>query len=89
MKKYFLEFLRQSEKEFLALPNTIQKRIKKKMEFFMKAENPLKFAKKLQSSENIFRFRIGDYRVLVKPKDGEVLVILLILKIGHRRDIYE
>ena len=89
MKKYYLEFMHQSEKEFLSLPRLIQKMIKEKMDFFLMADNPLKFAKKLHGNKNIFRFRIGDYRVLVTLKNKGVLAILLILKIGHRRDVYE
>lgn len=88
-KQYFLEFTDQSEREFLSLANNIQIRIKVKMEFFINTGNPLHFAKKLSGSENTYRFRIGDYRLLVTPKNKGVLVILLILKIGHRREVYE
>jgi mRNA interferase RelE/StbE len=50
------------------------------------AESPLSFVnqvKKLQG-ENALRLRVGDYRVLF-TEDG---VILRVLRIGHRREIY-
>ena len=34
-----------------------------------------------------WRYRIGNYRILVEIKDNELLV--LALQIGHRKDIYE
>lgn len=34
-----------------------------------------------------WRYRVGDYRLLAEIQDGKV--VILILTIGHRRDIYE
>lgn len=78
-----------AKREFEALPHLLQKRIFAKLRFFEASKSPLSFAKKLHGYENIYRFRIGDYRLLVTPKNKGVLVILLILKIGHRREVYE
>ncbi len=89
MKPYVLEFTLQSEREFLSLPKNIQEKIKQKMEFFIHTGNPMHFSKKLRDSIDKYRFRIGDYRVIVQPQDRRILVILVILKIGHRREIYE
>lgn len=89
MKPYFFEFTTQSEREFLGFPVQIQQRIKIKMEFFLNTDAPLSFAKKLQGRKDTYSFRIGDYRVIVTPKDQKTLIILLILKIGHRRKVCE
>jgi len=35
---------------------------------------------------SIWRYRVGDYRILAEIKDDEVLI--LIINVGHRRDIY-
>ena len=39
--------------------------------------------KRVQGS-NVFRLRIGDYRVLLKIKEE----IITIIKVGHRKNIY-
>ena len=41
--------------------------------------------KKLQDSE-FYRIRINDYRVIYRIKDKELLI--LVIKIGHRKEIY-
>ena len=42
--------------------------------------------KKLKGYENIYRIRVGDYRVIYEVKDQEMLV--LIISSVHRRDAY-
>lgn len=34
-----------------------------------------------------WRYRVGDYRIIAEIDDGKV--IILVVSIGHRRDIYE
>lgn len=33
-----------------------------------------------------WRYRVGDYRLLCELRDGELVV--LVLKVGHRREVY-
>lgn len=87
--KYHFEFSPHSERDFSHLEKKIQHRILKKLSIFEKTDQPLLFAKKLTGAENIYRFRVGDYRILVSPMDKKTFIILLVLKIGHRRDIYD
>ena len=42
--------------------------------------------KKLKGYENIYRIRVGDYRVIYEIQDQEMLVI--ILSSIHRKDAY-
>lgn len=50
------------------------------------AENPRPAgAKKLKGSD-LWRVRAGDHRIVYSISDGVLLV--LVVKIGHRRDIY-
>lgn len=88
-KPYQFQFSRNAERDFAILEKSLQKKILKKLEFFANSEHLMLFAKKLVGFEDRFRFRIGDYRVIVAVKDQNTLIILLILKIGHRREIYE
>lgn len=35
-----------------------------------------------------WRYRIGDYRVLCELRDSELLVIVIVIALGHRKQIY-
>ena len=41
---------------------------------------------KLAGQPDLYRIRVGDYRIVYQVKDADVTV--LVLSIGHRRDIY-
>lgn len=87
-KIYKFQFSSNAERYFIGLPHLLQKRILNKLSFFEKSKNPLKFAKQMHGLGKIYRFRIGDYRIIVTPKDKNIITVLLILKIGHRREVY-
>ncbi|MBI4994504.1 type II toxin-antitoxin system RelE/ParE family toxin [Candidatus Peregrinibacteria bacterium] len=89
MKFYKFQFSSNAERYFDILPRQLQKRILNKLLFFEKSGNPLKFAKQMHGLEKIYRFRIGDYRLMIKPEDKTTIIILFVLKIGHRREIYD
>jgi mRNA interferase RelE/StbE len=42
--------------------------------------------KKLVAEENLYRVRVGEYRVVYRIRDQELIV--LIVKVGHRREVY-
>ena len=42
--------------------------------------------RKLLGYDDVFRIRIGQYRVLYSVSEATVIVV--VLKIGHRRDVY-
>jgi mRNA interferase RelE/StbE len=49
--------------------------------------DPRRFGKGLKSDlAGLWRYRVGDYRILCQIKDGELLV--LVVAVGHRRDVY-
>ena len=51
-------------------------------------ENPRVFGKALTADKKgQWCYRIGDYRLLAQIKDDKI--IILILNIGHRREIYD
>lgn len=80
------EFKEKAAKELGSLPPQIRRRILEKIKFYSFQESPLEFAQKLIDFRfGEYRFRIGDYRILFDYKDN----IIIILKIGHRKDIYK
>ncbi len=51
-------------------------------------QNPRQHGKALTANRSgQWRYRIGDYRMIAEIQDSEVLI--LILSVGHRRDIYK
>ena len=50
-------------------------------------KNPARFGKALRGDlAGLWRYRVGDYRLICSLKNGQMLV--LVLKVGHRRDVY-
>jgi mRNA interferase RelE/StbE len=50
--------------------------------------DPRRFGKGLKSDlAGLWRFRVGDYRILCQIRNEEYLV--LVVAVGHRREIYE
>ncbi|MHC5539092.1 type II toxin-antitoxin system RelE family toxin [Singulisphaera rosea] len=80
-----IEFAKPAIKYLEALPNEIRQRIFTKIELLAANPHP-------QGSERItgvaghFRVRIGDYRVIYEVMDTQL--IIKVVKIGHRRDVY-
>lgn len=50
--------------------------------------DPRRFGKGLKTDlAGLWRYRVGDCRILCQIKEGELLV--LVVAVGHRREIYE
>jgi len=50
--------------------------------------DPRRFGKGLKADlAGLWRYRVGDYRILCQIRNGEFMV--LVVAVGHRRDIYE
>ncbi|MGA1263238.1 MAG: type II toxin-antitoxin system RelE family toxin [Prochlorothrix sp.] len=51
------------------------------------AQNPRQpGSEKLKGQEEVYRIRVGQYRILYEIQDQQLIV--LVIKIGHRRDVY-
>ena len=83
---YVVRLRKRVVKEIEALPRRERERI---MEAISELETvPFPHGcKKLQGHENSFRIRIGDYRIVYSVYQSELVVE--VLKVGHRRDVYE
>jgi mRNA interferase RelE/StbE len=78
-------FTHSAFRQLKKLDKKIQKRIIKKLKFFASQKNPLQFAEPLRDRRfGQFRFRIGDYRVIFDVEKEKIII----LKVGHRKDIY-
>lgn len=82
--KYQLTYTERSVRDIQKLDSSIKQRIAKSLVRYQ--TDPIKFSRKLTNPAlGSYRFRIGDYRVIfdIEGKD------LVILRVGHRRDIYK
>lgn len=87
MSKYKIVISSKAQRDFKKLDLQIQKRIATTIISLEKNRTPQQF-KPLKGYEIAqFRLRIGDYRILYDVYDENKTV--LILRIGHRRDIYK
>jgi mRNA interferase RelE/StbE len=50
------------------------------------ASDPRTDAVKLRGADNVWRVRVGDYRVLYVIEDRRLIVV--VVRIAHRRDVY-
>ena len=51
-------------------------------------ENPRLHGKALKGNLNdIWRYRVGNYRILAKIEDDRI--VITIVEIGHRKDVYD
>lgn len=82
-----LAFSRPAEKDFAKLDKTIKVRIREALDLF--CDNPeLLDIKKLKNAPNRFRLRIGNWRVIFGYYKDEETVIVQVLRILHRKDVY-
>jgi mRNA interferase RelE/StbE len=82
---YGVELKRSARKTFLSLPRDVQRRVAVVIDGL--AANPRPpGVRKLTGSDVLYRTRIGDYRVVYEIYDDRLLV--MVIKLGHRREIY-
>ena len=82
---YRLEFVSSARREFLALPVTIRERIDKRL--LALRENPRPpGVKALKGQKDLWRIRVGDYRVVYGNDDHERL--LTVTRVRPRASVY-
>lgn len=80
---YELFYAERAVKDIKKLDDVVKKRLKKSLEKFI--GNPFYYAEKLIDSRlGSYRFRVGDYRIIFDVSKNKIIV----LHIGHRREIY-
>jgi mRNA interferase RelE/StbE len=81
--RYRLIYTQRAVRDIQKLDESTKKRIGKSL--LKLEEDPLRYVEKLTDFRlGAYRFRIGDCRVIFDIEDNEIVV----LRIGHRRDIY-
>jgi mRNA interferase RelE/StbE len=82
---YDVQLIPAAVRQLQKLPRRDQQRIRDAIDDL--ANNPHPHGgKKLAGAKNLWRIRVGVYRILYEIYD--VRLIIVVLRIGHRRDIY-
>ena len=86
-KSWKLIFDSTADRQFSKLDIVAKKRIFEFFERILESANPKAKAEPLSGNKKSFwRYRIGDYRVICRFEDTEMIIVAV--KIGHRREIY-
>jgi mRNA interferase RelE/StbE len=82
--KFDIEFLSSAAKEFRNLPHQVQLSAKKHIDNLV--TNPYSYKSKKLKNSNLYRIRIGKYRIIffIDEKRNKVIIT----KIGHRKEVY-
>ena len=82
-----IEYTETARKQLKKLNKTMQKRILDYMDEIALLENPRSRGKALvENMRGLWRYRVGDYRVICEIQESRI--IISVLKIGHRKNIY-
>lgn len=83
--EYTVLILPSAQKQLSKLPNAIASRIEDKL-LELESDPRPPGCKKLRGRD-AWRIRIGDYRTIYEIHDGKLIVT--VITIGHRREVYE
>lgn len=75
-----------AEKQLDKLPKSVRIRIVDKLEELRHDPRP-EGAVKLKGADDLWRIRIGDYRVIYEIQDERLLVF--VVRVSHRKDVYK
>jgi mRNA interferase RelE/StbE len=82
---YTIKYKRSATEELLALPAVQARKVMSAIKNLAGKPRP-HGSKKLKGSNNVYRIRIGNYRVIYTIADE--IVTITIIKVGHRKHIY-
>lgn len=84
MGRYKVAIKKSAAKEIERLPRKDMKAVLERVESL--SENPRPRDCKKLSSQEKYRIRCGNYRILYAIEDD--ILIVFVVKVGHRRDVY-
>ena len=86
MADYSISFVRSARKELESLSDQLIRRVLPKIESLSRNPRP-SGCKKLKGSNDLWRIRVGEYRVVYSIVDREVRVEVIAIR--HRSQAYE
>ena len=87
MPEYTLEIAKSVEKDLRKIPVNMHETIFKAIENLVITPFPESKYKKLKGTNNFYRLRVGNYRILYEVDTH--IMLLTIYRIRHRKDSYK
>ena len=84
--EYKIELAPNAQRQLKKLPKQLQLTIIQKLENLKTTPLPVGI-KKLSGIDNLYRLRIGNYRVIYQVEHN--ILLILVLKIGDRKEVYD
>jgi mRNA interferase RelE/StbE len=70
------------------LAEDARRRLARKIEALAEDPRPSD-CKKLEGEDDLYRVRTGDYRIVYSIREERLVILVLVVGIGHRSDIYK
>jgi mRNA interferase RelE/StbE len=83
---YRILFAPAALRQFRKLSPQAQRRLAPRIDALMHNPRPAGVVK-LSGADDIYRIRVGDFRIIYEIQD--IGLVVLVLKIGNRRDVYK
>lgn len=89
---YIVEFTNKAEKDLCKLPKQTISRILEKIDKLADEPRPSGYKKLTDfhvsnAPDDLYRIRIGDYRVIYAIE--EEIITITVVKVAHRKEVYE
>jgi mRNA interferase RelE/StbE len=81
---YAIEFVPSAKRQLQKLPREIQLKLNQRIGSLASDPRPIG-SKKLKGSE-LWRIRFSDYRVIYEVRDK--ILVVLVVRVAHRREVY-
>jgi len=85
LNKYTVEYTREAKKRIDKLDTSIKKIIQKSIDSLTR--DPYKGKPLSYELAGLFSYRTSDYRIIYKIEESQLIII--VVTVGHRREIYQ
>jgi mRNA interferase RelE/StbE len=82
-----LHFTAQAEKQLAKLDKSVRLRIIASLDRLREAY-PVGDLRKMQGYDDLWRLRVGDYRVVMHIDLVTAIITITVIRVGHRREVY-
>jgi mRNA interferase RelE/StbE len=84
-RTYSIVVLRPAARAIARLSPDVRTRVRQAIRTLATEPRPVG-CKRLIATDGLYRIRVGDYRIIYDVQDGKLVVT--VVRVGHRRDVY-